>query len=217
MLLSQPLPTLKQPRTRARWHGGRSEGETVLISAVEVGIESLLRRTLPLTPEQGDVSFEAPSSTWSATVNRLTVNVFLYGVARSSQPPRVQTPVREDGRVTRRFALPMVQLSYLVSAWAGSPRDEHELLGDVLIRFLTNPIIPPDAMGEQLDSTVQLAVENDDLNRPRDIWSAVGGPMKASFGLHATVAADAYPWETAAPLVDRVDPRTFPIPDRHEP
>jgi hypothetical protein len=188
----------------------------VLISAVEEGIEDLLRRTLPLSREQGDVSFEAPSTTWSATVNRLTVNVFLYGVARSPQPPRVQAPQRTDGLVTRRFALPMVQLTYLVSAWAGSPRDEHELLGDVFLRFLTNPIIPSTEEGA-LETAVQLAVENDEHNRPRDVWSAVGGHLKASFCLQATVAADAYPWETAPPLVDRISARAFPIPEPRRP
>ncbi|WP_420114786.1 DUF4255 domain-containing protein [Pseudactinotalea sp.] len=188
----------------------------MLISAVEEGIESLLRSTLPLSSEQGDVSFEAPSSTWAAGVNRLTVNVFLYGVTRSSQPPRVQAPQRNDGQVVRRFALPMVQLSYLVSAWAGSPRDEHELLGDVLIRFLSHPLLPAEHLGAALESSVQLAVENDDHNRPREIWGAVGGHVKASFSLQATVAADAYPWETAPPLVDRVNTTVHALPDRRQ-
>ena len=58
----------------------------MLIPAVEDGIEKLLRATLPLPAEQGDISFEAPSSTWSASVNRLTVNAYLFGIARSSQP-----------------------------------------------------------------------------------------------------------------------------------
>ena len=97
----------------------------MLIPVVEDGLEGLLRSTLPLSTEQGDISFDAPSSTWSAQVNRLTVNLFLYGVARSSQPSRgPSTRAATNGSPERRHALPMVQLSYLVSAWAGSSRDD---------------------------------------------------------------------------------------------
>ncbi|SEE66002.1 DUF4255 domain-containing protein [Ruania alba] len=187
----------------------------MLISAVEDGIENLLRAALPLDRQHGDISFEAPNSTWSTTVNRLTVNLFLYGVSRSAQPPMVQ-PDRRDatGRVARRFALPMVELSFLVSAWAGSARDEHELLSDVLTRSLTYSTIPAEHLNVSLDSTVQLAVANDEKNRPRDVWSGLGGSLKASFVLIATVAADAYPWQEAAPVVDRVTPAVRPKPER---
>ena len=58
----------------------------MLIPVVEDGLEHLLRATLPLSTEQGDISFDPPSSTWSAQVNRLTVNLFLYGVARVDGP-----------------------------------------------------------------------------------------------------------------------------------
>ncbi len=185
----------------------------MLISAVEDGIENLLRAALPLEREHGDISFEAPNSTWSATVNRLTVNLFLYGVGRSAQPPMMQPDRRDSsGRVARRFALPMVELSFLVSAWAGSARDEHELLSDVLTRALTYPTIPAEHLSLSLDSTVQLAVANDEKNRPRDIWGGLGGNLKASFVLIATVAADAYPWQDAAPVVDRVAPAVLPRP-----
>lgn len=178
----------------------------MLIPAVEDGITRLLRATLPLPTEQGDISFEAPSSTWSAGVNRLTVNAFLFGVARSGQPPRVQ-PHRPgpDGRLERRFALPMVQLSYLVSAWAGSVRDEHALLGDVLTRLLAHPTIPPEHVPAALDSAVQLALAAEDTARPREVWSGIGGHLKASFVLQATVAADAYPWEVAPTSVEGIE------------
>lgn len=185
----------------------------MLIPAVEDGIEKLLRATLPLPTEQGDVSFEAPSSTWSASVNRLTVNLFLFGVSRSSQPPRVQERRQgPDGRTQRRFALPMVQLSYLVSAWAGSVRDEHALLGDVLTRLLAHPVVPAEHVAAPLDSSVQLALGGDDATRPREVWSGIGGHLKASFVLHATVAADAYPWQTAPTAVEGVEPALSRLP-----
>lgn len=185
----------------------------MLIPAVEDGITQLLRATLPLPTEQGDISFETPSSTWSAGVNRLTVNAFLFGVARSGQPPRVQ-PHRPgpDGRVERRFALPMIQLSYLVSAWAGSVRDEHALLGDVITRLLAHPAIPPEHLAAPLDSTVQLALAAEDTARPREVWGGINGQLKASFVLQVTVAADAYPWELAPTSIEGVETAMSQLP-----
>ncbi|MCV2395224.1 DUF4255 domain-containing protein [Actinotalea sp. M2MS4P-6] len=180
--------------------------------AVEDALESYLRATLPLPPEVGDVSFEAPSSTWAAQVNRITVSCYLYDVSRSPMPPRpAATRVGADGKVERRVPLPMVQLSYLVSAWAGSVRDEHQLLGDVLVRLLTQQSLPPEHVGASLASSVQIALAPDDTNRPRDLWTALGGSLKASFRLLVTVAADAYPWEVAPPAVTEVAGSASPM------
>lgn len=191
----------------------------MLIPAVESGLESLLRATLPLSAEQGDISFDAPSSTWSAQVNRLTVNLFLYGVTRSSQPPRsVASRTTADGTVQARYPLPMVQLAYLVSAWAGSTRDEHELLGDVLTRFLAHQVIPAEHMSTELSSNVQLALADDSVNRPREIWSGLGGTLRGSFTLLVTVAADAYDWRTMAPPATEVVGSANPLrPKKDDP
>lgn len=185
----------------------------ILIPAVEDGLESYLRSALPLSRETGDISFEAPSSTWAAQVNRITVSLFLYNVARSPLPPRPSAArPGADGRPEHRAPLPMVQLSYLVSAWAGSTRDEHQLLGDVLTRLVAQQVLPPEHLDASLDSSVQLTLAVDELNRPRDLWSGLGGTLKASFTLLATVAADAYPWLPTAPAVTSVEAATTLLP-----
>lgn len=177
----------------------------MLIPVIDDGLERLLRDTLPLPAEQGDVSFDAPSNTWSATVNRLTVNLYLYQVARSGQPPRApRTRTGADGVVERRGAQPMVELAYLVSAWAGSPRDEHLLLGDVLTRLLAYEVLPVDYLPRPLESSVQLLLAPDERNKPREVWGGLGGQLKASFTLLVTVAADAYDWRPTAPGVREV-------------
>jgi hypothetical protein len=171
----------------------------VLIPLVEEGLEKILRDALPLPADIGDISFDAPASTWSAQLSRLTVNLFLYEVGRSSQPS--QPPARRPGAgggVERRVPLPMIELSYLVSAWAGSPRDEHQLLSDVLYTFLTTPIIAPSLLDDRLASNVQLGLAIDDRNRPRELWSSLGSTPKAAFAITATVAADAFTWAPAA-------------------
>ena len=185
----------------------------MLIPVVEDGLESYLRAVLPLSREVGDVSFEAPDSTWSAQVNRITVNLFLYSVSRSPLPPRpAASRPGADGRLEQRAPLPMVQLSYLVSAWAGSIRDEHQLLGDVLTRLVAQQVLPAEHLSTPLNSNVQLTLATDELNRPRDLWSGLGGTLKASFTLHATVASDAFGWETAARGVSSIEGMAAPVP-----
>jgi hypothetical protein len=177
----------------------------VLIPLIDDGLERLLRTSLPLPVDQGEISFDTPSSAWSSQVNRLTVNLFLYDVSRSAQPPRPPgVRVDQNGARQRRSALPMVQLSYLVSAFAGSPRDEHSLLGDVITRLLAHQALPAELLDHELSSPVQLELAHDDHNRPRELWSGLGGTVRASFTLLVTVAADAHDWEATAPLVREV-------------
>lgn len=176
----------------------------VLIPLVEDGLEKILRDGLPLPPDIGDISFDPPASTWSAQLSRLTVNLFLYEVSRSAQPSGGPMRRRTDsGAVERRPPLPMIDLTYLVSAWAGSPRDEHQLLSDVLYVFLNNTTIDP-VEGGALESRVQLAIIDDERNQPRELWSTLGGNAKASFAITATVAAEAFDWAPAARVVTSI-------------
>lgn len=185
----------------------------MLVPAVDRALEQFLRRALPLADHEGDVSFDTPTSTWSAQVNRLTVNLFLHQVARSPQPPRpAQQRPGPDGRIERRPPQPLVELSYLVSAWAGSVRDEHQLLGEALTRLLGAQSLPSWAVPDTLGSSVQLVVRTDDAHRPRDLWGTLGSQVKASFGLVVTVTADVHDWELAPPQVTGVDAAASVLP-----
>ena len=189
----------------------------MLIPTVEDGLEALLRESLPLPAEVGDVSFDPPSGTWSAQVNRITVNLFLYAVSRSPQPPLPPASRAGAAGIERRPSMPLVQLSYLVSAWAGSTRDEHQLLGDVLTQLLTHQVLPVRHLPATPTSSVQLALATDEVNRPRELWAALGGNLKASFTLVVTTASDAFGWEPAARGVDTIEGLAAPVPARPAP
>ena len=125
----------------------------VFISNVDSGLERLLRARLPLPEEVGDVAFDTPSSGWSAQLSRITVNFFLYDVQRSTLPSRSATlrPEENGGSQLRRRPQPMVQLAYLVSAWAGNPRDEHQLLGRVVSLLAGTEVLPDEHLvGERV-------------------------------------------------------------------
>lgn len=183
----------------------------MFIKIVDDALERLLRERLPLSEEVGDVTFDSPTSNWSAQLSRVTVNLFLYDVTRSSMPARAQARTGADGRPERRGPLPMMQLSYLVSAWAGSPSDEHQLLGDVISRLAAVQAVPEEFFTTPPGSTVTLDLGDDTGNKAREVWSALGGQLKASFALRATIAADTYDWVAEAPLAQRIEAITKPV------
>lgn len=184
----------------------------MFIRNVDESLEKFIRDRMALRDDLGDVTFDAPTSNWSAQLSRITVNLFLYDVGLSTQPSRAaMRRVDSNGAVQQRAPQPMVRLGYLVSAWAGSPRDEHQLLGDLVSLFAASVSIPPEHMVGNLASSIQVRMIADDTNRPRDVFAGSGGQLKASFALEATVAADSYEWEDEAPRVERIVALAHPV------
>jgi hypothetical protein len=108
----------------------------------------------------------------------------------------------------------MLELHYLVSAWAGVVRDEHQLLGDTLGCLLEAQVLSPEHLGVELTAGVQLVIAPYDNSRAKDVWSTVGGAIKPSFELIATTAGDATPFHDLAPAVERVAALVAPYPTR---
>lgn len=184
----------------------------MIVPVIDTGLEAMVRDLLPLPATLGDVSLDPPSGTWSAQLSRITVNLFLFGVGRSAQPPRPAVDRMIDGRPQRRPQLPMVELHYLVSAWAGSVRDEHQLIGELLTHFTLNQILPAEHLPAEVAAPVQLAVAPHDNNRAKDVWSTVGGTIKPSFELIVTTPIDALPFDVLPPAVERVAALVAPHP-----
>lgn len=176
----------------------------VFISNVDAGLEKMFRDRLPLPEDVGDVVFDPPNGTWAASLSRITVNLFLYDVQRSNQPSRSAVLRSSEGQPTmRRRPQPMIRLSYLMSAWAGSPRDEHQLLGDLVSLVAATEAVPERYFPSTPTTTVSLQV-GDERSLPRELWTATGGQLKASTSFQVTVGADSFDWELAAPAVDRI-------------
>lgn len=182
----------------------------MFIRAVDEALEKLVRERLPLPEELGDVSFDPPTGTWAAQLGRITVNFFLYGVTRSSNPARSTLNRMQDGRAERRAPQPIVDLSYLVSAWAGSPREEHQLLGDLISMVTGLRALPEEYFKTAVNSSALVDFDVDEANKVREIWGALGGQLKGSFLLRVGVATDTHDWAAAPPAIDRVEALTAP-------
>jgi Pvc16 N-terminal domain len=176
----------------------------LFIKAIDQGLERLLRTQLPLPEDAGDVSFAIPSIGWGERVGRPTVNLFLYEVKPSARPSPSIVRRDMDGRPQQRRPSPVLELNYLVSAWAKSPLAEHKLLGEVVSRLSVQGSLPSAQPADEGGSPAQLIFGGDVENNLRDIWSAAGGRLKASFTLSVVTATDTFPWTDQAPLVTEV-------------
>ncbi|CAN5685261.1 DUF4255 domain-containing protein [soil metagenome] len=170
-----------------------------MIHLVDDALERFLRREVPL-PLDVDVSFATPERRWGAGITRPTINLFLWEVV--SDPARSTTGVQErhvDERLERRVVPPLVDLRYVVTAWASEHRDEHQLLGALLRAIVANRFLTADHVPDDLAHLppMQLLLGTAD-RKPEEFWSSLDGQLKPSLGLTVVVSVDALPWIPAA-------------------
>lgn len=185
----------------------------MVIAAVNQGLAALLRVALPLPEDIGDISFDVPERSWGSQLSRQTVNLYLYNVARSSQPsgPGLQRQTG-DGRIERHRPLPMIQLSYMVSAWAGSTADEHQLLSELLSVLVSHQAIPAEHLPEDFTGVAQLTLSQREGRRPGDLWNGLEGRMKPVLELEVTLPIPPRDWTVPAPEVTRITGRVLEKP-----
>jgi hypothetical protein len=145
-----------------------------------------------------ELSFEPPTKEWAARRTAPTVNVYLYDIREDVKRRESKLEqIRDDnGRVVaRRPSQRRFKLSYLLTVWTQRPEDEHRLLASLLASFLTYDALPADVRAGLLaetDAPVTLTVG---LPAPEDrsladVWSALGGELKPSLDVVATLPFD---------------------------
>ncbi|QNP70154.1 DUF4255 domain-containing protein [Streptomyces roseirectus] len=161
-----------------------------MIHEVDEGLRRLLAES-GLEASGVEVVFDAPTRDWAARRSAPTVCVFLYDIRedatrRGSGAGEVYD---EDGHLVARRSPPRwFDLTYLVTAWANRPQDEHRLLSQVLTTLVATDVLPARLLTgslAELGLTVGLDTAGTGLDGPAasDVWSALGGELKASLGL----------------------------------
>jgi hypothetical protein len=180
-----------------------------MLHALDTTLKSILDDTsAPTLVRDAEVAFDRPSDSYNP--DKTTINLFLYDV-RENNELRSNEPVieRQNGMVTMRRPPLRVNCSYLVTAWIESGvtgeqavLKQHELLGEVLRVFSRWPSLPlptPDEKGRAfLQSELKtslypialLTAQTDLMRNPSEFWSALGGKLRPSFTLTATLAMD---------------------------
>src|SRR6266702_642345 len=161
-----------------------------MIQDVDESLRALVKRDA-LNGSKADIAFDAPNKEWSSRRNTPTVDLYLYDIREDLEQREVMwEDIRGDSRdsrlITERRPPPRrFKLSYLVTAWTQRREDEHRLLSALLACFLRNPTIPADALTGALAQARQPILLNIALPPPQDrsisdVWSALGGGLKAS-------------------------------------
>jgi len=100
------------------------------------------------------------------------------------------------------------KLSYLVTAWTQRPEDEHRLLSAVLACFVRHERLPDDVLNgsladESLPVFTTIALPPPPDRSLSDVWSALGGELKASLDLVVTAPlTDARREEVGPPVLE---------------
>ncbi|MFC9152198.1 DUF4255 domain-containing protein, partial [Streptomyces bacillaris] len=138
-----------------------------------------------------DLVFDAPTKDWSARRNAPTISIFLHGIRENAGRRRTGTAEEHDenGMVIGWRTPPRwFELTYLVTAWTNRPQDEHRLLSEVLRCLMRHDVLPATMLTgslSELGLTVELEAAGPRTDGPSasDVWSALGGELKAAIDL----------------------------------
>nr|WSW67558.1 DUF4255 domain-containing protein [Streptomyces sp. NBC_00995] len=169
-----------------------------------------------------DLVFDAPTKDWSARRNAPTVSVFLYGIREDATRRRTGTSEEYDdeGVVTGRRTPPRwFELTYLLTAWTNRPQDEHRLLSEVLRCLIRTDVLPARMLTGSLAAlgmTVEMeAASAGSGDRPStvDVWSALGGELKAAIDLRVWAPLGGEVVPAGPPVTEGLLVRTVPGTD----
>jgi hypothetical protein len=180
-----------------------------VLDLIDESLEAWLRATVPLDATDVDVSFEPPERTWSAKLNRPTVNLFLWDIRRSATRSRTGVEhVERDGEPVRRLALPVVELRYVVTAWTSDHGDERALLGGLLRSLLAHPALPGEFLADGLRDvpppTLLMARSGEEH---LDVFKALEGQLKPGINMVVVTPVDTGLERPLAPPVAEIGVR----------
>ena len=165
-----------------------------MIEVFDETLRELVRREV-VNGSQVEIAFDAPTKEWAARRNAPVVNLYLYDIRDDVDRREVAFQEVRDatGRVTeRRPPVRRFRLSYLITAWTQRPEDEHRLLSACLATFLRHETLAPRELTGVLAKQphpveISIAMPPTEDRSIADTWTALGGELKPSLDLVATV------------------------------
>jgi len=174
-----------------------------MINDLDSTLEQLLKRELPASlVGQVAISFAAPDDKFPPqSVTLPAVDMFLYDVRENRELRSNEWIVerQSNGTVIQRSAPVRVDCSYLITAWASetSPnpaKDEHMLLGEVMMVLLRHAVIPAavlqGSLAGQEPPLPAVTLLPGRLQSLGEFWQALGGKPKAALNYTVTLAID---------------------------
>ncbi|MER5745075.1 MULTISPECIES: DUF4255 domain-containing protein [unclassified Streptomyces] len=194
-----------------------------MIHEVDEGLRLLLIDS-GLQESGVDLVFDAPTKEWSARRNAPTISVFLHRIREDATRRRTGTAEEHDDEgmvVGWRTPPRWFELTYLVTAWTNHPQDEHRLLSEVL-RCLVRSDVLPDRMRTgslaELGLSVEIEAAGPGFDGPSasDVWSALGGELKAAIDLRVWAPLAGERTQAGPPVTEGLVVRTAAARDGGE-
>jgi hypothetical protein len=171
-------------------------------------LRAMLKQSgLPKELAAAEIAFDRPGQTFRPA--QTIIDLFLYDV-RENLELRNAEPVLErvNGHAERRPPPLRVDCTYLVTAWPVGGEDialqEHRLLAQVLQVFARHRKIPAaflqGNLRDQQPPLPLIASQPDGLKEPSEFWSAIGGRLRPSLSVTATIGLEVFAAERL-PLV----------------
>jgi hypothetical protein len=175
------------PMARESVHADR------VIHEVDYALRALVQREIGT--RDVEIVFDAPTRDWAGRRNAPTIDLYLYDIREDlrRRSRGIVNDYDQQAKVVGRHLPPRYfKLSYLVTAWTQRPEDEHRLLSALLSCFLGFDALPADLLTgplAELDESIPMTVA---LPPPEDrafadVWSALGGELKPSIDVVASV------------------------------
>ena len=180
-----------------------------MIADLDETIRELLKDELPIKNNAIEVSFEQPKRENTARWSKPTINLYLYDlrenhILRQHQWERLSKGNGGDNLAHLKRTPMRLDCSYMLTAWANDPQDEHHLLTSCLLVLFRFPILPPERLKRTLrnppfDIQTRLA-SHDRLTNPAEVWSSLDNEIRPSVPYIVTLALD--PWaEIQTPIM----------------
>jgi len=170
-----------------------------MINEVDEALRSLVKADVVAGAEI-EVVFDAPTREWAARRNKPTIDLYLYDIREDMRLRQTGYVERRNdrGMVEERYDMPRYyKLAYLITAWTQRPEDEHRLLTAILSCFILHESMPAEHMTPLLTElgfpvSMQIAYPPPENRQVSDVWSSLGGDLKASVDLvvHMAIQPD---------------------------
>ena len=158
-------------------------------------LKQFLSKELPIKNGEVEISFDAPNRDWAAGRVKPTINLYLYHIEENTRLRRNEWVVeKKDGQATKHRPPFRINLTYMVTAWAGDVEDEHRLLWRLLAVFLKHPELPEDVLqGNLKDAAGQIKaglVPEDEMPNPTDLWNVLSNDIRPSIHYRVVLPLD---------------------------
>lgn len=178
-----------------------------MIQDLDETLKEILIKHGKISPADVDIAFDQPTSEWTASLSRPTINLYLYDIRENLELRSSQYRVeRDDNGMGRRIRPPKrIDLSYLITVWARNPEDEHQLLWRILFILSKFRVIQPEigigqVKKQPLEMRTKVALPSEAVRNMPDLWGVMENQLKPSINFQVTASLDIEE-EIEAPLV----------------